>query len=458
MIENNTKKESDYEIFKMFWPTKIAKIISKIYSVSEKNNIIDNNKGVLIVDDVFPIKNSAFRYQEFTSILNEIPDSSVLSTFESIRYSGNFSPKKVIEDYTNEYHKLSKKILRKLPNDINKYKLLYCTFLFNAYNYLVPISEKYKIPFIFTLYPGGRFALNNSKSDKMLQRVFSSKYFKKVIVTQNVTYEYLVSKKLCDKDKIECIYGGIVLKDKLNVDIDKKMYYKINKETLDICFVAYKYSSKGEDKGFDIFIELAKKMSKYNNIKFHVVGNFDENLISTKNLTNIKFYGTRPQEWFKAFYKKMDVILSPNVGGKIRNGCFDGFPTTCAMEASLNGVAIFCTDSLGQNAGKYKEKEEIIILKNTNIDYIYNKIKFYYENPEKLKELSINGYKKSNKLFSHDQQIGKRISLLNDNLKDKKSFEKRKSNFNLIMNTKIKIRYYFNTLYGFLNKLIHGGK
>lgn len=458
VIENNTKKESDYEIFKMFWPTKIAKIISKIYSVSEKNNIIDNNKGVLIVDDVFPIKNSAFRYQEFTSILNEIPDSSVLSTFESIRYSGNFSPKKVIEDYTNEYHKLSKKILRKLPNDINKYKLLYCTFLFNAYNYLVPISEKYKIPFIFTLYPGGRFALNNSKSDKMLQRVFSSKYFKKVIVTQNVTYEYLVSKKLCDKDKIECIYGGIVLKDKLNVDIDKKMYYKINKETLDICFVAYKYSSKGEDKGFDIFIELAKKMSKYNNIKFHVVGNFDENLISTKNLTNIRFYGTRPQEWFKAFYKKMDVILSPNVGGKIRNGCFDGFPTTCAMEASLNGVAIFCTDSLGQNAGKYKEKEEIIILKNTNIDYIYNKIKFYYENPEKLKELSINGYKKSNKLFSHDQQIGKRISLLNDNLKDKKSFEKRKSNFNLIMNTKIKIRYYFNTLYGFLNKLIHGGK
>lgn len=40
VIANNTRQESDYQIFKLFWPDWIAKRILKIYSVSEKNNII----------------------------------------------------------------------------------------------------------------------------------------------------------------------------------------------------------------------------------------------------------------------------------------------------------------------------------------------------------------------------------------------------------------------------------
>ena len=44
VIENNTKKASDYEVFKMLWPEWIAKIISKVYSVSEKNNRLKEKK------------------------------------------------------------------------------------------------------------------------------------------------------------------------------------------------------------------------------------------------------------------------------------------------------------------------------------------------------------------------------------------------------------------------------
>lgn len=44
VIANNTKGKEDFEIFCRFWPKSIAKILVKIYSNSEKSNII-NEKG-----------------------------------------------------------------------------------------------------------------------------------------------------------------------------------------------------------------------------------------------------------------------------------------------------------------------------------------------------------------------------------------------------------------------------
>ena len=44
VIANNTKSKEDFEIFCRFWPKSIAKILVKIYSNSEKSNII-NEKG-----------------------------------------------------------------------------------------------------------------------------------------------------------------------------------------------------------------------------------------------------------------------------------------------------------------------------------------------------------------------------------------------------------------------------
>lgn len=43
VIADNSKQKSDFEIFKMFWPEKIAKILLKVYSTSEKNNIIESS-------------------------------------------------------------------------------------------------------------------------------------------------------------------------------------------------------------------------------------------------------------------------------------------------------------------------------------------------------------------------------------------------------------------------------
>lgn len=453
VIANNTKKKSDYEIFKMLWPEWIAKRIARIYCKSELNNVLDGNKNILIIDDVFPLKNSAFRYQEFVSILDNIPDCEVFSTFESLRLSNNYSYNKVIKDFINNNPKFSKNISTKLPENTNQYKLLYGLFLHNTYKYILPIAEKYKIPFIFTLYPGGRLSLNDKKSDKMLKKVLGSKYLIKVIVTQKIVNDYLLEKKFCTEDKIEYLFGGIVLNDKLSKKDTKKVFYGFNKKELDICFVAYKYSKNGADKGYDIFIEVAKKMQKQPNIRFHVVGNFDKDTINLGDLKNVTFYGIKTQEWFDEFYGKMDIIISPNIYGKLRKGSFDGFPTTCVIEASLNQVAIFCTDFLKMNDNYYDEDSEIVII-NRDVDKICEKITFFYNNPKKLQELAINGSKKTKYLFGYEAQISRRLNILKENLNNKECTVKKNRVLNFIINLKAKSSYLLNIIYGFIKKKV----
>ena len=443
VIADNSKKNSDYEIFKLFWPDKIAKILSKIYSTSEKNNNIDYSSDLLIVDDTFPLKNSTFRYQEYIYLLKHIDNSKILSTFESIRYSGLASKKDVIDTIDKDNLWIKNRIINKIPSDIYKCKLLYCVFLFNAYNYLLPLAEKYHIDFVFTLYPGGRFSLNDKKSDSMLRKIFSSKYFKKVIVTQQLTYDYLINNKLCDKNQIEFIFGGILLEERLSRSIIRNTKQKI----LNICFVAYKYTSDGSDKGYDVLVDVAKKFANNKQVKFHVVGNFDENTINLDGCKNIIFYGTKSQDWFDDFYSKMDIILSPNINGKIRDGSFDGFPTSCVLEAGLNEVAMFCTDELNLNNGRFKDGEEMVIIKHDS-QHIYDLICNYLDNKKLLKDIGKNGRNRILQLYSYNSQMIPRFNII-DGFLNKNITVRKKNNrlFNLKINLKIKIRYLLNKIY-----------
>ena len=193
--------------------------------------------------------------------------------------------------------------------------------------------EKNNIPFIFTLYPGGGFCLNNKECDEKLKRIFSSPCFKKVIVTQKTTYNYLIQNNLCSKDKIEFIYG-VVTPSKI---INRKRINKRTREKTKICFVAYKYSKNGEDKGFDLFVKSIEALRKIKNIEFHVVGNFTEKDVENVDVRNsIQFHGIKNIGELSEFYKDMDIIISPNRSNKLKQGSFDGFPTGTCTEAMLN--------------------------------------------------------------------------------------------------------------------------
>ncbi len=72
-------------------------------------------------------------------------------------------------------------------------RLAYVTFLGNA-GKLMPFLEARQLPFIFQLYPGGGFKINEADSDKTLQHVVLSPLCRKVIVTQRLTHDYIIDR------------------------------------------------------------------------------------------------------------------------------------------------------------------------------------------------------------------------------------------------------------------------
>ena len=221
------------------------------------NNILYND--LIIFDDVFPLLLSSFRIAEYNYYLNSINKTIIRSTFPNYQ--------KAYLEYSLIYNDLSIKVNEYNKKQKYRSKLVYTVFI-NNINYFLDKIEQMKTPFVFTLYPGGGFWVDEIASDEKLKRVFNSKYFKKVIVTQKITYDYLISKNFCTPSSIEFIFGGVLASNYFDKHYIKKKYYLNDKNTFDICFVANKYMPKGIDKGYDVFIEVAKKLLSYNkNIK-----------------------------------------------------------------------------------------------------------------------------------------------------------------------------------------------
>lgn len=412
---------------------------------------------LIIIDDIFPHPVSGFRYQEFTSYFQSINSVKMMTSCQCIHVVGKETHEEIITSYKRKYPETSGKLqLFTSWNDTTDCKLFYFSFLNLAYIYLSHVEMKRK-PFAFTLYPGGGFALDNPDSDRKLKRVLKSPSFRKVIVTQKVTYDYLIDNKLCTSDKIQYIFGVVTPLEKLEMKYEDKKHYGIDKETLDICFVALKYTKYGKDKGYNVFIEVAKELyKKYNNIYFHVVGSFDENVIDVSAIKDrITFYGIQKLEWFDEFYKDKDIILSPNLPGIIAKGTFDGFPTGCCTEAGIRETAIFCTDELKLNCSNFKDSEEIVIIECNTSDII-NKIEHYINNPNELRSLCINGKKKIKELYGFESQILPRINMLKDEIS--KPFFYNEKDFLLIEYKSLPRRVYYilkRHAPKFLKKLYH---
>jgi len=413
--------------------------------------------NLIIIDNQFPNLISSFRIAEFNEYLKKFKNSIIYST------QAQFD--NMIGKYEKEFSQFRGRVLKFDKEKTINANLIYMLFIHNTLKFLSFI-EKNQIPFVFTIYPGGgfkliqrsikkelkkilslktiknrlflplfltiknhnyknsliifkdfwkfaHFTLTNDKSYiNNLKRVFSSPYFRKVIVTQKIIYNYLIKKNFCKTEDIEFIYGGVSPTDKYHIKNKLKIYYPFEKNSFDICFVAYKYIERGLDKGYDIFIDIAKKLYKqYDNIYFHVVGNFSEEDINVSEIRDrIKFYGFLETSQFIDFYKKQDIILSPNRSFVLNPGSFDGFLLGTCVEAGINGVALFISDTLNQNI-VFKNNEEILIIKN-NIPQILSLLDYYYKNPDKLYNLARKGTKKIWDTYNLQAQMKKRIELL----------------------------------------------
>lgn len=367
------------------------------------------NRKLAILDDFFPNLTTGFRIAEFNYYLERFPNSEAYVH----RYDNHYP------EYAATYPHLKDKVKSFWQFDWTgkSYGLFYTVFLSNAAHFTFAY-EYDNTPFVFELYPGGGFWLNDDAVDAKLKKVFDSPLFRKVIVTQKITYDYIIEHGFVTPDKVTYIYGMVTYPDYFHPTIRKNFFGK-DKNTFDICFVANKYMPNGIDKGYPVFIETCKKLLKISeNFRFHVVGNFEYDEIDVKELgSTIVFYGAKDKRFFPIFFSKMDIIVSPNqpfilIPGK----SYDGFPTGCCIDAALHNVAVFCTDPLNMN--EHFEHMKNIFIINPDAEEIAESILAYYHDPDELYQMSARGQEKFREVFDFNKQVTARASVIEQFLYD----------------------------------------
>ncbi|MCW3090854.1 MAG: hypothetical protein JWP81_1923 [Ferruginibacter sp.] len=373
---------------------------------------------IIIYDDFFPNPVTGFRLDEFTYLVNNIKSSVVLIDSEKT-YSIYGYPKEARNTHLAQFfvkggNGISKNRIRHVAklNNINC-KLVYVVFLRNLtriFKYL----KFFKIPFVITLYPGGGFTINDEAADARLAILLQSDLCKGVIVNQSKIKQYLIDKQLCNKEKIKLIFGLPISSNKLTYNLELKKYYPINRQQLNICFVGAKNSQKGMDKGYDLFIDVAKLLKlKYDFVSFHVVGGFDELDIPVQELKeSVTFHGKIEADELSNTLVNFDIIVAPNRPNILSKGAFDGFPVGCCIEASLVGCCVITTDPMEENKFLYDENTEICIVK-ANIESILARIESLIAKPDQIRNIGKAGMLKTQQLYSEDTQLKERVSYLN---------------------------------------------
>ena len=392
-------------------PVHVDDWIEDKYLLLSDRLFLPSDRRLTILDDIFPYLLSAFRIAEYNAYLDYFPMAQVASTGATYLARERCSFTQVRAEYFKRYPQNKGRVSHYYFRRILPAGLAYTIFINNAFQFIEQF-ERANLPFVFTLYPGGGFHLDDAACERKLHRVLTSPCFRKVIVTQKISHEYLLSKGWCTPSQMEFVYGCVIPKNSQPEQTIAKRHYQQSKATFDICFVAYKYMPRGVDKGYDIFIEAAKALAKVHpDFRFHVVGPFNEQDIDVHELSDrLRFYGPQTTDFFIGFYKEMDVILSPNIPFTLYPGAFDGFPTGACMEAGLAGVAVFCTDLLQQNF-IFREGEEIVIIPH-DAHSICEQIEHYRRDYDALHRLSHQGQEAFRRVFALEAQMAPRLRLL----------------------------------------------
>jgi glycosyltransferase involved in cell wall biosynthesis len=291
-----------------------------------------------------------------------------------------------------------------------RHALAYCVFLVNATRF-VDRFEAADIPFCFTLYPGGGFQLDDARSDRDLRRVCSSPLFRGVVVTQSLTHRYLIDRDVCRPDQITFSFGGVFPLAELDAALPPRRPYP-DKKSFDVGFVAFKYSPTGTEKGYDVFVDAARRLAAtVPHARFHVVGNFTPDDIPIPDLGDrVTFYGPRSTSFFPPLYASLDVIVAPNTPYEHAPGMFDGFPTGCCVEAGACGVVVVCTDPLRLN-GPFRPDEDMLIVPR-DVGVIADAVASLANDPMRLRALSENGRQTFLRVFAEAEQLRPRYELL----------------------------------------------
>jgi hypothetical protein len=381
--------------------------MSKLFSFFQ-NSLFQRKNNIVIFDDFLPSSLSPWRSYEFHEIAKNFQKVKIIcdgTTFQNYNQGKSFKEnfKLLIEQYP-----FFKNVISKSKKDSNvKANLAYMLFYNNIKKHFAYIEEN-KIPFAFTLYPGGGFVFNDNTINENLKKICNSNLFKGVIVNQYVTKEYLIENAITVEDKITLISGV-----SLNLNGDFKSVEKDN-SVIKIVFFANKYTVGGKDKGFDFFQEIVFQLfENKQNILPIVIGNFSDDDLEIKELRNkIIFKGVLNEVAYQKELETTHVLISPNKPNILAPGAFDGFPLSTAVAASLANNVLFLTDHFNESE-KIGFMDTIDYFKLTNsLEDNVILIKKVISNMSLMKEISQNGKNKILNLYNFNNQIQPRIEFL----------------------------------------------
>ena len=363
--------------------------------------LVKGTRSAAVLDDCFPNLLTGFRVAEYNWYLERFPKLKI--------YSSNSDFISVHAEYAKIYPQYADRVIYYDESCLKDCGFVYVNFLNNAYKFLPALTIR-RIPFFFTLYPGGGFGLNDPESDAKLNLVLNSPLLCGVIATQSVTLHYLKSKNC--KVPVYDIYGGAMNpiyfeSDNINQEITRPS------SALSICFVADKYMPHGANKGYPQFIEVIKHLVReFPDLIISVVGGFssEDYPIDDKTIENIVFKGFLFTTELKDFFMTQDLIISPNLPFLLTKGNFDGFPTGCCIEASLCGVAVVCSDELKLN--RYYTNGIDMIICEPKPESIIKEVLDLIRNPNLLKKIGDSGKKVSQVVFDPKRQLDARADLL----------------------------------------------
>lgn len=192
----------------------------------------------------------------------------------------------------------------------------------------------------------------------------------KVIVASYSTFNSLVVNNI-DKKKIKIMpYGA----DFSSIKINKKE----NNKNLELLYVGRVTPMKG----IHYLIEAVKKI-KNKKIKLRIVGlnNYPNNWLEktiSRNNENISLVGSLPYEELASYYLNSDLFVFPSL--------YEGFGLVI-LEAMSYGLPVLSSD-VGIAADLLKDGQAGEIIDCKNINLLAEKILYYYENRDSLKEMS----------------------------------------------------------------------
>lgn len=260
----------------------------------------------------------------------------------------------------------------------------------NIFIVLIAIFLSYKI--ISDIVEDYKFHTENISTIQKI-RIHSILFFEKIIDSL-IDGVVVISKHLYDKYSSITKKPVIIIPGSANV-IKPEGNQSMEKDFLVLAYVGTFGKKDGLEYLLQAFNILSKKQHKIK-LKLAGKGNNIEELISNYSNKDIEYVGFLSEEKYYQFLYEADMFILNRVDSIYANA---GFPYKLP-EYLATGKSVIATNISGIDE-YLKNFEDALLIPPEDIKAIINAVEFLIQNPDKRKEIGMNGFKKYERYFSY---------------------------------------------------------